>query len=224
MPRQLVWMTYTFTVVGCQASVAVYVPDTEIATAVYSPGTAKEGKRHETLRHCHKRCPNTKHAVQWSEGVTEADLFFRTFRVPFCVSPWISNTVARDQLTQHCRRPCGPVGCAQLSEGRFHVVYPLGLCGPDHPELSKAYSDMAGKTFTDRASRQTQAGMGHSTPAHRGGQKLLTFTYAKSCLKIEGTTTWATSGWSAEYQRQWSNGGAIFLCQQDLQCHSRATV
>ena len=61
--------------------------------------------------------------VQWSGDVEKADPFFGRARVRFSLPPWVSNTIARDHLSTGG----GPVGCVQLSEGGFQVVYPLGL-------------------------------------------------------------------------------------------------
>ena len=46
------------------------------------------------------------HTVQWLEDVIKADPFFGRAWVRFRVPPWVSNTVARDHLVYHRRRPC----------------------------------------------------------------------------------------------------------------------
>ena len=43
---------------------------------------------------------------QWSEDKMKADPFFGRSRVPFRGPPWVSNTIARDHLAKHRRRPC----------------------------------------------------------------------------------------------------------------------
>ena len=44
--------------------------------------------------------------VQWSEDKIKADPFFGRSRVRFRAPPWVSNTIARDHLAKHRRRPC----------------------------------------------------------------------------------------------------------------------
>ena len=46
------------------------------------------------------------YAVQWSEDRIKADPFLGRCRVRFRVPPWVSNTIARDHLAKHRRRPC----------------------------------------------------------------------------------------------------------------------
>ena len=43
--------------------------------------------------------------VHWSEDKIKADPFFGRSRVRFRVPPWVSNTIARDHLAKHRRRP-----------------------------------------------------------------------------------------------------------------------
>ena len=43
---------------------------------------------------------------QWSEDVIKADPFFGRSWVRFRMPPWVSNTIARDHLASHRRRPC----------------------------------------------------------------------------------------------------------------------
>ena len=61
----------------------------------------------------HQRPPSLRIApghrtptVQWSEDVIKADPYLGRSRVRFCVPPWVSDTIARDHLAWHRRRPC----------------------------------------------------------------------------------------------------------------------
>ena len=49
--------------------------------------------------HTHSLTAQLAHTpVQWSEDVINADPFFGRSRVRFRVTPWVSNTIARDHL------------------------------------------------------------------------------------------------------------------------------